>query len=464
MTSWTADQIANAATMAALVQAQPRKVQECVLTAGLVECSYSTSQMGKGDISATTGTQSTSLGWFQQTAAWAPQTDRLDLAASVKLFLEGGHDGQRGLLSFDYASNAYTVPDLCQMVQGSQYDGTTDWSKKGAAYGVLPWAQNYKDAYPAALEMLDLQKGYDRMMLTDLADVLRAAGLTVIEWSGWKDRTETDGSFNPIGILLHHDAMGLGENSNPGDDMNVPSYMSQNGVGGSQLWIRADGVCVTMAAGRKWHAGLGRGWGDIGQNSGNSRMLGIETDYSGSGPWPDALVSAIYRASAAIKQHYGFSVSNCCGHREYAPDRKVDPANFDLDVWRTRLDMNLDNRTPATPATPPRFPWPPPVTPAANTPPKVEDDMFTDADRKDLNQAKADIAALKAQLSGIGAGDSVLFTNYNGGIGIASLSTHTWRGVGSQAELATMSRLPRHPGMVKLTAEQVATIYGKQVK
>ncbi len=387
--------------MAALLVGQPRRVQEIVFTTVMDESSFSSSQMDKGDISSATGQQSSSRGPFQQTIGWnSDPAARRDLATSLGMFLHGGvNPGTDGLYAKDWQNPAVSVPELCQQVQGSQFDGHTNWPGQG----VLPRAQNYIDAYPAAMEMLDLEGTHTVTDIRDLADVLRAAGIAnVIELDGWKSTGETDGPFDPIGILLHHDAMGFGENSDPSDDMNVPSYMRQNGVGGSQLWLRADGAAVLMAAGRKWHAGLGRGWGDVPANSGNSRMLGIETDYSGTGPWPDALMQTIYRASAAIKQHYGFSTSNCCGHREYAPDRKVDPANFDLDLWRARLNMDLHGSNnsptstpPETPPTPAPFPWPPkPVTPTPE-----EDDMYSDADRARDVQAAKDLASIKSILT-----------------------------------------------------------------
>lgn len=366
MTTFNADQLANGKAMAQQVADQPRRIQECVFTAGLVECSYLTSQMHTGDISSATGKQSSSLGWFQQTKAWGSAVDRINLATALQMFLHGGADHQQGLLDKDWSNTNISVPELCQQVQGSQFDGKTNWSGQG----VLPRAQNYKDAYPVALEMLDLVKGDTMRMITDMADVLRAAGLTVIELPGWKTNAEDDGGFDPIGILFHHDAMGL-------HNMNVPTNMARRGEGGSQLWIRYDGVCVTLAAGRKWHAGLGIGYGEIGRDQGNTKMLGIETDYSGTGSWPAALVDSINRASAALAQHYGFPTSNCCGHKEYTRDtgRKIDPANYDLDAWRAQLGKTSTEAHPTAPA----FPWPP-TAPATPEPPKEWSDMATQAE------------------------------------------------------------------------------------
>lgn len=180
-------------------------------------------------------------------------------------------------------------------------------------------------------------------LLTDSADVLRAAGLIVIEMPGWQDRYETDGGFLNLGIMFHHDAMGL-------HTMAVPNNMSKNGVGGSNFWVRFDGVWVIMSAGRKWHAGLGDGWGGIPANSGNTYVASVETDYSGTGPWPEALLPALYKGTKALRDHYDYDVDQyCCGHKEYAPNRKIDPANTDLNAWRSYLKSSPAPTPPPSP-------------------------------------------------------------------------------------------------------------------
>lgn len=170
-------------------------------------------------------------------------------------------------------------------------------------------------------------------MLTDMADVLRSAGLSVVELPGWKTRGEP-GSFNPLGLLLHHDGMGLGFDSLPENDMNVPQYMARNGVNGSQLWVSRTGVWVVLAAGLKWHAGTGGGYGDIPANAGNARTIGVETDHTFGNPWPKVQLDSINIGSRALARHYGFKASNCAGHKEYAAGRKPDPESFDLNAWR----------------------------------------------------------------------------------------------------------------------------------
>jgi N-acetyl-anhydromuramyl-L-alanine amidase AmpD len=168
------------------------------------------------------------------------------------------------------------------------------------------------------------------MVTGGFLDLCRAKGVSVHEMPGWQGRGESDGPFSIRAILLHHDAMGLHND-------NVPTNMSQNGVDGSQLWIKFDGTLYVMAAGRKWHAGLGSGWGSIPTNHGNDVALGIETDYSGSGPRDPRIDATIHLVTRAAVEFYGLNPARDLAlHKEYAPDRKIDLSNFDADAWRAR--------------------------------------------------------------------------------------------------------------------------------
>jgi len=171
--------------------------------------------------------------------------------------------------------------------------------------------------------------------LVDAANVLRAVGLDVLELPGWKTQGETDGGFNPHGIILHHDAMGLG-------NLNVPNYMHQNGVNGAQFWVGKDGRWVCIAAGRKWQAGTGGPWRGIPQDSGNKFTCGVETDHTVGQIWTTAQVAAIDLGCQALVHHYEWDVARyCCGHKEYAPTRKIDPENFDLNAWRSIISKPI---------------------------------------------------------------------------------------------------------------------------
>jgi N-acetylmuramoyl-L-alanine amidase len=187
------------------------------------------------------------------------------------------------------------------------------------------------------------------MITQSLLARFRAAGLTVVEMAGWEARGETDGPFTVRGILLHHDGMGLHN-----DD--VPNNMSQNGVDGAQLWIKYTGEIYVLAAGRKWHAGIGGPWNSIPQDHGNDWLIGIETDHTNGQPWFQEQTHTMSVAGACIVQEYGIDVRNwCCGHLEYTgpqsncPGRKEDPESYNLDAWRTAIS----GTTPIPPPTPP---------------------------------------------------------------------------------------------------------------
>lgn len=174
------------------------------------------------------------------------------------------------------------------------------------------------------------------MITRSLIDRFHAAGLTVVELAGWESRGE-GGSFNIQGILLHHDGMGLHND-------NVPNYMSGNGVNGAQLWIKYTGEIYILAAGLKWHAGVGGPWNSIPQDNGNAHLVGIETDHTDNQPWYPEQLHTINVAGQCIVQEYGIDVPNwCCGHKEYTgpqsdcPGRKNDPESFDLNAWRLAI-------------------------------------------------------------------------------------------------------------------------------
>lgn len=167
---------------------------------------------------------------------------------------------------------------------------------------------------------------------------IRARGVTVVEMPGWQTRDSGDGPFAPIGILDHHDAMGLHTDA-------VPRNMTKPQTDGAQLWIHSNGSLYMLAAGRCWHAGSGSGYGDILGGSGNTLSVGIETDYSGTGPWPPALLATWRIVHHELAKLIGFSAPQVArrlaGHKEYAPARKVDPGNLDMGVMRANLVADL---------------------------------------------------------------------------------------------------------------------------
>ena len=178
------------------------------------------------------------------------------------------------------------------------------------------------------------REGIDAMAfkLLWLPDVLRRAGLKVAEAPGWLDRGRGD-MGDVRGVMCHHTATASAGNmpslrllSNGRSDL--PGPLAQLGLG-------RDGTFYVIAAGRANHAGAGV-WRGI---SGNSRFIGIEGENAGTTdatPWPAEQMDAYRRGVAAILRQLGTDETMCCGHREYAPQRKIDPL-FDMDAFRSEL-------------------------------------------------------------------------------------------------------------------------------
>lgn len=174
------------------------------------------------------------------------------------------------------------------------------------------------------------------VMITWLADVLRDAGVGVVEYSGWKSRT-TGGTFEPRGVMWHHDASAVGPSPN------VPQMIAEKGNGTtppplSQLWVDTRGVWTVIAAGRANHAGSGPGWGVIPKDNGNRYSIGIETDHTTGEAWYPDQLNSLRLGTTAIMNHMGWDpYAALCAHKEYAPGRKVDPDGLNMSTERDNV-------------------------------------------------------------------------------------------------------------------------------
>lgn len=176
------------------------------------------------------------------------------------------------------------------------------------------------------------------MMLTDLADVLRNAGLEVKEEPEWKTRGH--GVMNSVkGILVHHTA---GPKTGEYPSLKVvrdgrsdlPGPLAQLGLGRSGTWY-------VIAAGKSYHAG--RTIND--EIFGNANAIGIEAEGTGLPAdntshqyWPEVQWQSYLRGVKALQAAYGVPTSNVLGHKEAAvpAGRKIDP-NFSMDEFRAAL-------------------------------------------------------------------------------------------------------------------------------
>ena len=174
--------------------------------------------------------------------------------------------------------------------------------------------------------------------LTWLPTVLTNVGLRVAELDGWPNRgTAEMGTVK--GVMCHHTAGPLTGNM---PSLNV-LVNGRPGLRGPlcQLGLGRDGTYYVIAAGRANHAGAGS-WRGI--TAGNSSFIGIEAENTGesSDKWPDVQLQAYFRGAAAILKRVGQDERMCCGHKDYAPNRKPDPHSLDMNVFRSEVAKHLN--------------------------------------------------------------------------------------------------------------------------
>lgn len=159
--------------------------------------------------------------------------------------------------------------------------------------------------------------------LDDLDTILRNAGLQVREQSGWKSRGH--GSFpGPVrAVMLHHTA-----GKAPGD-LDVVTYGRSDLPGPlCNLYLDPDGVFITVAAGRAYHAGSGGPWHNVDRDEGNSTTIGIEVSALGDEPIKGRQYDAMVAGTRALTEHYGLKPSTgVVLHKEYSDTGKVDLRN-----------------------------------------------------------------------------------------------------------------------------------------
>lgn len=175
-------------------------------------------------------------------------------------------------------------------------------------------------------------------MLTDLADILRNAGLNVVEVDGWKTRGHGV-MASAKGILIHHTA---GPATGDFPSLRVVRDGRSDLAGPlSQLGLGRTGTWYVIAAGRSYHAGA-----TIDDSIfGNSNAIGIEAEATGSpatntghAHWPDVQYESYVRGVKALQAAYGIPTSRVLGHKEAAvpAGRKPDP-NFSMPEFRAAL-------------------------------------------------------------------------------------------------------------------------------
>jgi N-acetyl-anhydromuramyl-L-alanine amidase AmpD len=187
-----------------------------------------------------------------------------------------------------------------------------------------------------------------------LADVLRADGLDVVEFPGWRHRGH--GEFADLrGVMVHHTG------SNTATAASIADGRPDLAGPLAQLHIARSGTVTVVAAGVAWHAGVGR-YPRLPANMGNWHTIGIECANTGTSPsaphrrnWPDAQYFAMVDSCAAINRRLGHTADRTIGHKEYAgrAQGKWDPGAIDMDQLRhdvaARIDAVPSGPTPRPP-------------------------------------------------------------------------------------------------------------------
>ena len=170
-----------------------------------------------------------------------------------------------------------------------------------------------------------------------LADVLRAAGLPVVEEAGWQTRSAAEDSdasgFSPRGVIIH-ETRGSATSSDAGEIGVLIN--GRVGLSGpiAQLYLSRAGVWHVVAAGLCHH--VKTGWGGPFAGLGNTHLLGIEPAHGEAEDWASkpAQYASYVAGVAAILRHTGWPPP--VGHKEHQPGDKPDP-EFSMPAFRSAV-------------------------------------------------------------------------------------------------------------------------------
>lgn len=180
------------------------------------------------------------------------------------------------------------------------------------------------------------------MTATWLADVLRAAGLSVVEHPGWKTRGE--GAFTNLrAVVWHHDASPVGYSPGMADyevrevDAHKP---------GANCWVTLDGTWHLIAAEVTYHAGK-----VLPGKPGNHEAIGVETDHTTGETWSGVdLLDSLRRGTAAILAHLDQLEGGLHFHKTICSPvgRKSDPDGLELAIERAAIHGLMEDDMPLT--------------------------------------------------------------------------------------------------------------------
>lgn len=172
--------------------------------------------------------------------------------------------------------------------------------------------------------------------LVGIGGRLKRAGLDVHAVEGWRD-SSGPGPFTPGGTVFHHTASARTGGNVPSLGLVVQGTSEVSGPL-CNILIGRNGRVILVAAGRSNHAGFGGPLRGIPKDSANMHTIGVEVENDGRGePWTRELLRAVDTTFTVLLDFVGQGPGRHFGHKEWAPDRKIDPAGVGMDADRRRV-------------------------------------------------------------------------------------------------------------------------------
>ncbi len=176
--------------------------------------------------------------------------------------------------------------------------------------------------------------------LTWMAEAFRRSGLRVKEVKGWRTAGRPY-SFAPRGVVFHHTASSRKAGPAPALGICVKGRSDLPGPL-CNVMVGRDGTVFVIAAGRANHAGFGGPWRNIPKDSGNQYTAGVEVENDGVGePWSEELLDCCAVVFATLLLGLRRKPEWLCGHKEWAPTRKIDPKPVDMRAYRRRVQKAI---------------------------------------------------------------------------------------------------------------------------
>jgi len=174
------------------------------------------------------------------------------------------------------------------------------------------------------------------MRILGLAKAIASAGVPVVETAGWESRGNP--TLIPRGIVHHHDV------SSPSGESSMLNLIikGRTGLAGPlyNVWFNREGVAYIIASGKANHAGKG-GWLGL---AGNSSVLGFCLSNRGTGEeYPEVQIRNWAKATVAVNRMMGIPTTFSCGHKEWAPTRKIDPFGQSMEKFRRTVEVGFDH-------------------------------------------------------------------------------------------------------------------------